>query len=323
MRSSPLRRGPALTELGMGAAQLGNLYRETTDEASVAAVDAAWRAGIRYFDTAPHYGVGLSERRLGAALAGRPRAEFVVSTKVGRLLVPSPGTAHLRDDQGFAVAADPVRRWDFSRDGVLRSLAGSLDRLGLDRVDIVYLHDPDEHWEQAAGAGMRTLIELRDQGVVGAVGAGMNQAAMLTEFVRRCDVDVVMVAGRYTLLEQPAARELLPLARERGVGVVAAGVYNSGLLSAREVPDGAHYDYGPAPAPLIEKARAIARVCERHGVTLPDAAVRFPLRHPAVVCVLFGARTPQQVDGGAERHAAAIPDGLWAELAEAGLLSGR
>ncbi|MCG8969557.1 MULTISPECIES: aldo/keto reductase [Streptomyces] len=309
-----------LTELGLGAAQLGNLGRPTSDEDAVGAVDAAWDSGVRYFDTAPHYGLGLSERRLGAALARRPRAEYTVSTKVGRLLVPSPGTAHRQDDGGFAVPAAFRRSWDFSRDGILRSLEGSLRRLGLDHVDIVYLHDPDDHWEQASTTGMDTLVELRDQKVVKAVGAGMNQAAMLTEFVRRCDVDLVMVAGRHTLLDRSAQDALLPLAQERGVGVVAAAVYNSGLLAAPRPPADATYDYRPAPRELTERAAAVADVCERHGITLPEAAVAYPLRHPAVVSVVLGARDAEQSRTNARRLAARVPDALWAELAHLGLV---
>ncbi|MCG5467788.1 aldo/keto reductase, partial [Micromonospora sp. LAH09] len=205
--------------------------RATTDEEFASAVDTAWEAGVRYYDTAPHYGLGLSERRLGGALRHRPRDEYVVSTKVGRLLVPSPQDAHLRDSDGFDVPASHRRVWDFSRDGVLRSIEASLERTGLDRIDIVYLHDPDDHWEWAATEAVPALAELRDQGVVGAIGAGMNQSAMLARFVREADVDVMMCAGRYTLLEQGAADDLLPAAESRGVGVVIAGVYNSGLLS--------------------------------------------------------------------------------------------
>ncbi|CAM5232616.1 Aldo/keto reductase OS=Streptomyces tendae OX=1932 GN=F3L20_16105 PE=4 SV=1 [Streptomyces tendae] len=320
MRSRTLARGPRLTELGLGAAQLGNLARETSCTDARGAVDAAWDSGVRYFDTAPHYGLGLSERRLGAALARRPRAEYTVSTKVGRLLVPSPKTAHRRDDGGFAVPAAFRRDWDFSRDGILRSLEGSLTRLGLDHVDIVYLHDPDDHWQQASTTGVDTLVDLRDQGVVKAVGVGMNQAAMLTEFVRRSDVDLVMVAGRHTLLDQSARDELLPLARERGVGVVAAAVYNSGLLAADRPPSDATYDYRPAPRELITRAGALADVCERHGVTLPEAAIAYPLRHPAVVSVVLGARDARQSRTNAQRLATRVPDALWAELAGLGLL---
>ncbi|MGC0414265.1 D-threo-aldose 1-dehydrogenase [Streptomyces sp. SAI-195] len=322
MRSRTPARGPELTELGLGAAQLGNLFRETSDADAQGAVDAAWDSGVRYFDTAPHYGLGLSERRLGAALARRPRAEYTVSTKVGRLLVPSPETAHRQDDGGFAVPASFRRVWDFSRDGILRSLEGSLTRLGLDHVDIVYLHDPDDHWRQASTTGVDTLVELRDQGVVKAVGAGMNQAAMLTEFVRRSDVDLVMVAGRHTLLDRSARDELLPLARKRGVGVVAAAGYNSGLLATDRPPSDATYDYRPAPRELIARADALADVCERHGVTLPEAAIAYPLRHPAVVSVVLGARDARQSRTNAERLAARVPDALWAELADLGLIPG-
>ncbi|WP_426592447.1 aldo/keto reductase [Cellulomonas sp. McL0617] len=311
----------APTALGYGAAQAGNLYRATTDDETLAAVDAAWSAGIRYFDTAPHYGLGLSERRLGAALRDRPRDELVLSTKVGRLLDPSPQTAGQRDPDGFDVPADHVRRWDFSRDGVLRSLESSLARTGLDRVDIVYLHDPDEHWDEASQQAVPALVELRDQGVVGAIGTGMNQSAMLTRFVRECDVDVVMCAGRYTLLEQPAAADLLPAALERGVAVVVAGVYNSGLLARDVPPPSAHYDYAVAPAELLARARAIADVCRRFDVTLPEAALAFVDRHPAVVSTVVGLRTATQVAQTLNRSTAQVPDELWPALVRAGLLA--
>ena len=320
MRTRALRNGLALTELGLGTAQFGNLYRETTDEEAFGAAEAAWDAGVRYFDTAPHYGLGLSERRLGSYLATKPRDEFVISSKVGRLLVPSPETATEQDDEGFAVPAAVRRVWDFSREGILRSVDATLERTGLDRLDIAYLHDPDDHLEQAFGEGIEALIELRAQGVVRAVGAGMNQAAALAELIRRADVDVVMVAGRFSLLDQEAAQALLPLAAERQVGVVVAGVYNSGLLSSPRPAQNAKYDYQDAPAALVERARAIAEVCERHGVTLPDAAVAFPLLDPAVVSVVVGARTPAQVDGNVARYQARIPDALWGDLRSAALL---
>ena len=320
MKRRSTTRGPALTELGLGAAQFGNLYRETTDDEASGAVETAWSRGIRYFDTAPHYGLGLSERRLGAALAAHDRDEYVVSTKVGRLLVPSPETAGRLDDGGFVVPATLRREWDFSRDGILRSFEGSLARLGLDRVDIVYLHDPDEHWEAASTTGIDALVELRDQGVVGAIGAGMNQAAMLAEFVRRCDVDVMMLAGRHTLLEHDALDDLLPLAVDRGVGIVAAGVYNSGLLSVPRPAADAKFDYEQAPAEVVARANAIADVCERFGVTLPDVAVAYPLRHPAVVSVVLGTRTAAQVASNVGRYETPIPDGLWDALRDGGLL---
>lgn len=251
-----------------------------------------------------------------------PRNEYVLSTKVGRALVPTPERAGEVDDHGFVTPAVFRREWDFSRDGILRSVDESLERLGLDRLDIAYLHDPDFHWDQASTEGIGALVELRDQGLVGAIGAGMNQSAMLADFVRECDVDVVMLAGRYTLLDRTAADDLLPVALERGVGVVAAAVYNSGLLSQAVVPADAKYDYQQAPSDLLERARSIAAVCERHGVTLPDAAVQFPLRHPAVVSVVVGTRTAEQVNSSVDRYEAHIPDALWEELDETGLVPG-
>jgi D-threo-aldose 1-dehydrogenase len=315
IRHRNLRTGLKLTELGLGTSTFGNLFREMSDEAVRETLDTAWNGGVRHFDTAPHYGLGLAETRLGAALRDRPRDEYVISTKVGRLLVPTPERAHELDDaEGFVVPAAFTRRWDFSRDGILRSVESSLTRLGLDRVDILYLHDPDQHWDAASTTGVDALIELREQGVTRAIGAGMNQSAMLAEFVRRCDVDVVMLAGRYTLLDRSALEQLLPLAEERGVGVVAAGVYNSGLLAHAEVPDDAPYDYRDAPGDLVARARRLAAACERHGVTLPDAAVQFPLRHPAVVSAVLGARDGAEAASGLERYARPIPETLWAEL---------
>ena len=306
--------------VGLGGAQMGNLYRAVDDDTARASFEAAWDGGVRYFDTAPHYGLGLSERRLGACLAGRPRDEYVLSTKVGRLLVPSPETAGARDDQGFDVPAAYRRVWDFSRDGVLRSLESSLDRLGLDRIDLVYVHDPDDHWDQARREAFPALAELRAQGVIGGFGAGMNQSRLLTELVRDVEPDAVMVAGRYTLLEQPAARDLLPAALERNVGVMVAGVWNSGLLAVPRPARDATYNYAPAPPELIDQAHRLADVCEAHGVTLPEAAVAFPLRHPAVTAVVLGAATAAQVEQNLSRYRTEIPDGLWSDLAAQGLL---
>jgi D-threo-aldose 1-dehydrogenase len=306
--------------LGLGTAQLGNLDLEISDDEAARTVDAAWEAGIRYYDTAPHYGLGLSERRLGAALAARPRSEWLVSTKVGRLLVPSPATAHRQDDQGYAVPASAQRVWDFSADGVRRSLHASLERLALDRIDIVYLHDPDDHWDEASGPGVAALVALREQGVIGAIGVGMNQSAMPAEFVRRHDIDLVMLAGRYTLLDQSALDDLLPAAVDRGVRVVAAGVYNSGLLGAARPVAGATYDYLPAAPGLVDRARRLAAVCEAHGVDLPTAAVHFPRRHPAVASVVVGARSAEQVRVNSSRLATPVPDDLWAELEHSGLV---
>ncbi|MEP6482377.1 MAG: aldo/keto reductase [Rhodoglobus sp.] len=315
-----LSRGLELTEIGIGTSPFGNLFREVSDEDTKLAIDEAWARGVRYFDTAPHYGIGLAERRLGAALRERPRGEYVISTKVGRLLVPSPETAGQQDEHGFVTPATHRRTWDFSRDGILRSIEGSLERLGLDSVDIVYLHDPDDHWDEASTTGVDTLIELREQGVIRAIGAGMNQAAMLTEFVRQCDVDVIMLAGRYTLLDQSAVDDLLPLAAERGVAIVNVGVYNSGLLGSAVPNKDSHFNYGAVPAEIHARAVAIAEVCQRHGITLPDAAVQFSFRQPAVVSVVLGTRTALQVDEGIDRATVEIPEAFWDELKASGLV---
>ncbi|MBV8064694.1 MAG: aldo/keto reductase [Actinobacteria bacterium] len=309
----------ALTELSLGCAQLGNLYRSVTDDEAAATVDAAWNAGIRYFDTAPHYGLGLSERRLGGALAGRARSEYVVSTKVGRRLVPLP-EPYGRDDDGFDVPATHRRVWDFSRDGVLRSLEESLERLGLDRVDVVFLHDPDDHWAEALNEAYPALEELRAQGAVSSIGAGMNQAAMLADFVRHTDMDLLMLAGRYTLLEQGALDDLLPLCLERDVHVVAAGVFNSGVLARDDPPTDAKYNYADASPAVLDCARRIADVCRSHDVSLPAAAIAFPLLHPAVASVCLGARSPEQVERNADLHHRAIPADLWRDLKSEGLL---
>ena len=314
MKSRRIGRELSLTEIGFGAAQLGNLNRAISDDDARAAVDAAWDVGIRYFDTAPHYGLGLSEKRLGAALRSRDRDAYVLSTKVGRLLEPHPAGAGSLDDDGFIVEASTKRVWDFSRDGILRSVEDSLDRLGLDRIDIAYLHDPDDHWQAASTSGISALIELRDQGVIRAVGAGMNQAAMLTEFIRRCDVDVMMVAGRYTLLDQSAADELLPLAEERNVALVAAAVYNSGLLSTDRPAQGGRFDYREADEQTLARAQQIADLCDLHGVTLPAAAIAFPLLRPQIASVVVGMRSAAQVASTLERYRALVPPALWEQL---------
>ncbi|MGW4892848.1 aldo/keto reductase [Kitasatospora sp. NPDC004240] len=308
-----------LTELGFGASVIGNLYRSTPAGTATAAVDAAWDAGIRYFDTAPHYGLGLSERRLGAALRDRPRDEYVVSSKVGRLLVPNE-EPHGTDTEGFAVPDDLRRQWDFSREGVLRSIEDTLERTGLDRLDVVYLHDPDDHWRQAAEEAMPALAELRDQGVIGAIGAGMNQSAMLARFLRETAADVVMLAGRYSLLDQSALDDVLPAARELGKSVVAVGVFNSGLLSRDRPAEGMRYDYQDAPQDLVARARAIAEVCEAHGTTLPAAAIAFPLTHASIINVTLGMRNPEQVERNVELHGKNIPEALWNDLQARGLI---
>jgi len=311
-----------VTRLAFGAAAIGNLYTPIDDETAAAAVDAAWDEGIRYFDTAPHYGLGVSERRLGAALRDRPRAEYVVSTKVGRILEPveNPSGDDLADG-GFAVPATHWRRWDFSADGVERSLTASLERLGLDRIDVAYIHDPDYHAAQALTEAYPALERLRAQGVVGAIGVGMNQAEMLTQFVRETDVDVVLLAGRYTLLDQRGLDELLPEAARRGTSVVVGGVFNSGLLA--DPRRSSTYDYGTVPEEILTKALRMQVVCQKHGVPLRAAALQFPFGHPAIASVLIGSRTDAEVRDAVQMATEPVPPLVWTDLRGAGLLPDR
>lgn len=316
------RGGLTVGPIGYGVAALGNLYRPLADDAWPAIVPAAWDAGIRYFDTAPHYGLGLAEQRLGAGLREYPRDEFVLSTKVGRVLDPNPD---YRDgdtdiDNLFAVPSTVRRRFDYSRDGVLRSIDDSLTRLGLDRIDVVFVHDPDDHEREALDGAFPALDELRSQGVIRSYGAGMNQSAMLTRFVRETDLDIVMCAGRYTLLDQAADQDLLPAAAERGVSVAVAAVFNSGILATDRPIAGATYNYGAAPDALLATADRIADIAAPYGVTVPQLAVQFPLRHPAVATVVLGADSAEQITRNAGLAAVPVPDELWAELTEAGLL---
>jgi D-threo-aldose 1-dehydrogenase len=296
-----------------GAAPIAGLFAPVSEETAAATLTAAWAAGIRAFDTAPHYGVGVSERRLGSFLAGYPRDEFTVSTKVGRLLVPAAGD--VQGEEGFYGIPALTRVRDYSRDGVRRSLEESLERLGLDRVDIALIHDPDDFMEQAAGQAYPALASLRDQGVVRAIGAGMNSASALAWLAERCDLDCVLVAGRYTLLDQSATEELFPLCLRRGVAVLAGGVFNSGILASPD--DGATYDYAPAPPEVTARARRMRDVCARHGVPLPAAALQFTLRHPAVTAALVGARSPEEIAVDVSYLSIPTPDALWAELNQA------
>lgn len=320
MTAAPLperrvRQTPVLvSELGFGGASAGNLYRETSDAEVAAAVDAAWDGGIRYFDTAPHYGLGLSEARLGAALGSRPRPEFVLSTKVGRLLEdnPSPSGSDV-EAGGFAVPDRLRRRYDYSAAGVRRSLEDSLTRLGQDRVDIVYVHDPDDYLDEAIAGALPELVRMREEGIIGAAGVGMNQWQAPLRMVRETDLDVVMLAGRWTLLDRSGA-PLLAECADRGVSVVAAAPFNSGLLAQPWPPDGAQFNYGPAGPVLLARARDLAHICTEHGVGLPTVAVQFPLRHPAVVSVVSGMRTAAQAATTVARLTTPVPDDIWTEL---------
>jgi D-threo-aldose 1-dehydrogenase len=265
-------------------------------------VDQAWELGLRYFDTAPRYGAGLAERRLGAALRGRPRSELVVSTKVGRLLRPG------RSEWGGA--PELVDYFDFSYDATLRSLDESLGRLGLDRVDIAFVHDPDDHFDDALAGSFRALRRLRDDGVVRAIGVGANQPAVLCRFAREADPDCFLVAGRFTALDRTAEAELLPLCEESGIAVIAGGVFNSGVIAG-----GSTFDYQAASPEIVARVQRLRELCALHGVPLAAAAVQFPLRHPAVVTVLIGCRTPAEVAEDVRLAEMDVPDELWSELA--------
>jgi D-threo-aldose 1-dehydrogenase len=276
---------------------------------------------VRYIDTAPLYGHGLAEQRVGMAIAGSPRAGLVVSTKVGRLLragAPRDETQY-HDGISFYKEVPPAGpMWDFSYDGVRQSVQESLERTGVGRFDVLHLHDPDDHLEQAATTAYRALRDLRAQGMVTAIGAGANRSAPLAELIRICDLDVVLLAGRYTLLDQTALADLLPLCESRGVSVVIGGVFNSGIL-IDPVP-GAHFNYLPADRALLAKARAIREICDKHGVPLAAAAVQFPLAHPRVCTVLVGPRTIGELETDLSLFEVEIPARLWADLRHEGLL---
>jgi D-threo-aldose 1-dehydrogenase len=318
-----------VTRLGFGSAPIGGLFSAVADADAIATVGRAWELGIRYFDTAPLYGYGAAERRVGAALAEMPRDDFTISTKVGRLIRPSDGLAEGADidrqeldgrPNAFYVGTGPVRPvFDYSYDGVMRSLEESLGRLGLERVDIAYIHDPDDHWEAAISGAYPALERLRQDGVVKAIGAGMNQSAMLARFAKEGDFDVFLLAGRYTLLDQSALADLLPICEQKEIGVVVGGVMNSGVLA--DPRPGSHFNYAPAPTDIVERAAKLAATCARHGVPLRAAAVQFPLAHPAVVSVAAGVRRIDHLEEYPRLFREPIPADLWAELHEEGLLA--
>jgi D-threo-aldose 1-dehydrogenase len=322
------RTGLSVTRLGFGSATIGGLFRDVPEAAAVETVRHAQQTGVRYFDAAPLYGYGAAERRVGAALASVPRDSYVLSTKVGRLIVRRDQISHGMDvdhqridgQDDYYYRSDPTVRpvFDYSRDGVLRSVEESLQRFGLDRIDILYLHDPDHHWAQAIAGAYPALEQLRADGVVRAIGVGMNQVAMLTRFARETDVDVLLVANQYTLLEQAASAELFPVCQARGIGVVLGGVFNSGVLA--DPRPGSRFGYLPADEVVLERVHRTRRVCERYGVPLRAAAIQFALAHPAVTSMLAGVRSTAQLDDYPELMRLDIPSALWADLKAEGLL---
>ena len=335
LKTRKWRRGESaeleFTELGLGTAPLGNLYRAVPDDEARTLLDRAWAGGVRYFDTAPLYGLGLSERRLGALLRGKPRDDYVLSTKVGRIMRACAPEERTGIGKWFDV---PTRRevYDYSYDGVMRSFELSLERLGVDRIDVLYVHDVDAftHGSRAAsdarieefmGSGYHALTALRDEGVVKAIGGGLNEWEVCETLVERGDFDLFLLAGRYTLLEQEALETFLPLCESRGIGIVIGGPYNSGILASGPKP-GAFYNYDPAPDSIRERVRRLREICEAHGVSLVDAAFRFPLLHPCVVSVIPGGQRPAEVRSNLRAAAAAIPRTLWDDLKAQGLMRG-
>jgi len=317
------------TELGFGTAPLGNLFRALPEEEAQATAQAAWDAGIRYIDTAPLYGLGLSETRLNHFLRGKPRDSYVLSTKVGRLLEvcwPDQRT-------GIGKFFDtPSRRevYDYSHDGIMRSVEASLERLGIDRIDILFVHDIDVFNHKTAAArdekvaelmksGYGALLKLRDQGIIKAFGAGVNEWEVCEILARQGDFDLFLLAGRYTLLEQEALTTFLPLCEQRKIGIVIGGAYNSGILATGAKP-GAFYNYDPAPQHILDRVAGIEKIVTSHGVKLVEAALRFPLVHPAVVSVIPGASRPQEVALNMHTLGADIPSALWGELKAKGFI---
>jgi len=304
-----LRTGVEISRLSLGTAALGGLYTSVSDADCIDTVLTAIDNGINFIDTAPHYGKGTSEVRIGKAIAGRDRSTFVISTKIGRLLVPST-----TDIDDFFMDADNTveRKFDFSASGVRQSLEGSLERLGLDSVEILFIHDPDANADEAILEAYPELDRMRSEGIIKAIGVGMNQCETPTRVIKETDIDMVLIAGRYSLLDQKAMEELLPTALERNVDIIAAGVFNSGILA--NPVKGATYDYVPASDELLAKAVRIREVLDGHHVSLTSAALQFPLRHPAVKSVLVGCRSAAEVATNIAEFDKTIENKVWDDL---------
>lgn len=319
----------SFTELGFGTAPIGNLYKAVDPEDAQRTLEAAWKAGIRYYDTAPLYGLGLSETRLNRFLFGKKRKDYVLSTKVGRLLeVCDP-----KQRTGIGKFFDtPSRReiYDYSYDGFMRSIEFSLERLGVDSIDVIFIHDVDvfnhktaaardAHVKTILNSGIKALEKLRSEKVIKAFGAGVNEWEVCETLTRNSDVDIFLLAGRYTLLEQESLKSFLPLCEERGIGIVLGGPYNSGILATGPKP-GAWYNYDPAPKAILERVAKIEAVCKRHKVKLAQAALRFPMHHKNVVSVIPGGVSPKEVALNVATLDAKIPKAFWSDLKAEGLM---
>ena len=325
------RTGQQLTTLGMGCAPIGSWYRHVSDADARSAIDTAWAAGIRLFDTAPFYGYTLSEHRLGEAMRERPRSEWLLSTKVGRMMRPlqslrAPGAA-LVNDWIDPLPFEPV--FDYSAAAIRRSIEDSLQRMGVQHIDIALVHDIGtfthgeqnaHHWQQlTAGGGFRELEAMRREGLVGAIGLGVNEWPVILEAMQHTDLDCCLLAGRYTLLEQGSLDPFLAECVKRQVGVIVGGPFNSGVLVSGPAK-GALYNYAVAEGSVLERAAALASACAEFGVPLAAAALQFPLAHPAVVSCIPGGRTATELRQIVDWLQRPIPAGLWALLRERGLI---
>jgi D-threo-aldose 1-dehydrogenase len=340
------KTGLSIPILGLGTNPLGGLYEAVPPATVKAIIDRAWERGVRFFDLAPVYGYGAAEKNVGAALTDRPRDLYTLTTKVGRLLLSDEDAKGREDREDVMViwqgtqlykGTDPVKPYfDFTYDGVMRSFEASLERAGVDRFDAIHIHDPDLHPDEAIDGAFRTLSDLKSQGVIGAIGCGMNQWEMLAAFARRADFDCFLLAGRYSLLDQTALAELLPVCEERSISLIVGGVYNSGILSHSDPgsirgvdaapgavaswKDNVTYNYIPAPPEVIARAAKIRAICDAHGTPMMAAAIQFPRHHPAVAAVLMGPRELAHVDSNVDMFNFPIPDALWADLKAEGIL---
>lgn len=330
MEKRPLgRSGLDVTTISFGGGGIGNLFKPATRDDAMAVLDGAWNAGIRFFDTAPRYGHGLSERRLGDFLRDKPRDSYVLATKVGRMLTPLRGRT--MTDYGFADPLPFEQEYDYSYDGIMRSFEDSLQRLGLDQIDVLFMHDigrdthgdANAHWQPIAfDGGLRALTELRAQGLVKAIGLGVNEVEVCLDALEHADLDCFLLAGRYSLLDHGTAAPLIEACRQRGARLVVGGVFNSGILATGPRP-GAMFNYAPATGPVLERARHLERICAAHGVPLATAALQFPLRNDAVASVLLGVSNPRNLERNLNGLATEIPSQLWADLEAEGLLEPR
>jgi D-threo-aldose 1-dehydrogenase len=313
------RSGLEVTRLGLGTAPLGGLFAAVSEADAEATISQAWLLGVRYFDTAPLYGFGLAEQRLGRFLRGQPRDSFVLSTKVGRLLRTDEQAP--AEDSHYKAAPSARPHFDFSYDGVMRSVDESLTRLGLDRIDILLVHDPDDYYDSAVSGAFRALQRLRDDGRVRAIGSGMNQSEMLVRFAEAVPVDCFLLAGRYTLLDQGALDTLFPICLERRISIILGGIYNSGILA--DPYGAAKFNYEDADAALVARARELDTLCRQHGTTLKAAAIQFVLAHPAVTVALQGARTATEAADNVAMANAPVPPAFWQELRARNLVDPR